>query len=302
MNFLEQMSEAFKNVAIFAPFFFVIGACLASFFNVVALRTPLIMDSEDASQVNDWLTEKKFPVPDGLSAMIRKISLSEPASHCYTCKTPLKWYHNIPILSYLFLRGKCGHCKTPFSAEYAIFEFLGGIVSLVVFLCLFPKLSIVQFGVAYVFFLLTYMLLVIDYKTMLLPDRFTLSLMWGGLLVNALGINFISPETTLQNAVYGMAIIGAITYTIAAVVSKSKGVEAMGQGDLKLLIGLGALFGIEGALFSLFVSPFFGILFWMFFKFKNPENPEFPYGPSIIFAAWLYIFYGQPIIALIKHV
>lgn len=302
MNFLEEMNEALKNVGLFAPFFFVIGACLASFFNVVALRTPLIMDSEDANQVGQWLEEKKFPIPEGLKEMMKKISLSHPASHCYTCHNTLKWYHNIPIFSYLFLRGKCGYCKTPFSAEYAIFEFLGAVVSVVVYLALFPKLSLAQFGVAYVFFMLTYMLVMVDYKTMLLPDKFTYSLIWGGLLVNALNINFITQHVTLENAVFGMAIIAIVIYSIATPISYFKGVDALGGGDVKLLIGLGALMGVEGALFSLLASPLFGLVFWIMSKIKTPENSEFPYGPSIIFAAWLYIFYGQEVLSFIQQV
>lgn len=294
MNFFEEMSASMQNIYFFAPFFFIIGACFASFFNVVALRFPMIMESEEASQVSQWLKEHKFTVPDGLDNLIKKISLSFPASHCYTCHNTLKWYHNIPILSYIFLRGKCGYCSTPFSAQYAVIEFMGAIISTLVYVLLFPKLSLAQFWVAYAFFIISYLLIIIDFKTMLLPDEYNYILLWGGLLATSLGVNFY--QNDLVDSVWGIISIYTLTFSIAFVVSKYKGIEAMGGGDLKLLAAMGAIFGIKGAMFALFFSPAFGIIFWLYGRVKNPENPEFPYGPAIILSSWIYIFYGTEIL------
>lgn len=297
MTFFKEISESLQNIYLFAPFFFIIGACFASFFNVVSLRLPMILQTEEASQVSDWLNEKKLNVPEGLENLKKKISLSFPASHCYTCKNTLKWYHNIPILSYIFLRGKCGYCNTSFSAQYATVELLGGLVSMLTYICLFPKLNLAQFAVAYIFFITTYLLIIIDLKTMLLPDEYNYGLLWGGLLATLLGVNF--QQNDLDNSLWGIIIIYCVTFSISFTVSKIKGVEAMGGGDLKLLAAMGAILGTQGALFTLFFSPFIGIFFWIFFKIKNPENPEFPYGPALIVSAWIYIFYGIQIIKFV---
>lgn len=297
MNFLEEIQQSLQNILLFAPFFFIIGTCFASFFNVVAFRYPIILESNDAQQVNEWLKEKQLSIPEGLDKLIKNMSLSLPASHCYSCENSLKWYHNIPILSYLFLRGKCGFCGAKFSSQYAIVELLGGIISTIVYVVLFPKLNLAQFAVAYAFFLITYLLIVVDFKTMLLPDTYNYTLLWGGLLAVSLGINF--QHNDLVDSIWGMMSIYVIIYSISMIVSKIKGVEAIGGGDLKLLAAFGVILGVKGAIFTLFFSPFIGILFWLYFKFKNPDNTEFPYGPSLILSAWIYIFYGQNILHII---
>ena len=93
-----------SNPYLFGTFFFFFGTIVASFFNVVILRYPKVSDYESSLEVKGWFEDKNIPIPKELE-QFEKISLSFPSSHCYSCHTPLKWYHNIPIFSYLFLRG-----------------------------------------------------------------------------------------------------------------------------------------------------------------------------------------------------
>lgn len=298
MNFLNEINLALENTWLFAPFFFIIGAAFASFFNVVALRFPKMLESDDAKQVKEWLEDKKMTVPSEIDNHITDINLSFPASHCYSCKTPLKWYHNIPVLSYLFLRGKCGHCGTSFSSQYCIVETLGGLLSTGVYLTLFGSIPLEAFGFSYFFFMVSFLLIIIDFKTMYLPDNYNYAILWGSLLATAFGFNFMN-EVSLKDSVIGLTGTFAFLWIISTVVSKIFQKESMGGGDLKLVAALGALLGIQGGIFTIFFSPIFGILFYMYFKFKKGNSEEFPYGPSLILSSWVYIFYGQEILKII---
>lgn len=173
MNFFQEIKIALENTFLFSIFFFILGACLASFFNVVIFRYPKMLDNENSQDIIEWLNDKKIIVPNELSIFKNDINLSFPSSHCYSCKNPLKWYHNIPILSYILLKGKCGFCKTPYSIQYPIVEFFGGIILLVSYLSFFPTLGLEGFIFSSLFFMISYLLLLIDMKTMFLPDTLT---------------------------------------------------------------------------------------------------------------------------------
>lgn len=298
MTFLNELNLTLQNIWISIPFFFIIGAALASFFNVVSLRFPKIMESDDAKQVKDWLEEKKLAVPDGIDEHISDMNLSFPASHCYTCKKPLRWYHNIPVLSYLFLKGKCGHCGTSFSSQYCIVESLGGLISVGVYFTLFGKVPLEAFGFAYVFFMLTFLLIIVDFKTMYLPDNYNYTILWGSLLATAFGFNFMH-EVSLKDSVIGITGTFTFLWIISTLVSKLFQKEAMGGGDLKLVAALGALLGIKGGIVTILISPLLGILFYFYFKMKKTGNEEFPYGPALILSSWVYIFFGENILKAI---
>lgn len=294
MNFFEELRVALSNTTIFGVFFFILGACLASFFNVVVFRYPKMIDSDNAKEITAWFEEKGISVPEKVKEYINGINLSFPSSHCYSCKNPLKAYHNIPILSYILLRGKCGFCKTPYSIQYPIVEFFGGLILLSCYLYFFPQLGLESFILASLFFMIGYLLLLIDMKTMLLPDTLNYSLMWIGIIGSILSIKIMN--ITLTDSLWG-AITGYIILWIFATVGKKlKGVDVMGGGDLKLVAAIGAFTGITGAVFTIFASPFIGILTWLYMKLcKNPD-PQFPYGPSLILSSWIYIFYGKDIL------
>jgi len=295
MNFLEEINIALSNTVIFSIFFFILGTCLASFFNVVVFRYPKIIDSENASEIKEWFKEKNITIPEKINEYISNINLFFPSSYCYSCNNLLKWYHNIPILSYIFLKGKCGFCKTPYSIQYPIVEFLGGIIFLVSYLYYFPKFGLEVFILASIFFMMTYLLLLIDVKTMFLPDVLNYSLMWIGIIGSLLSIKLI--DITLHDSLWGIIVGYTILWIFAIVGKKIKGIDIIGNGDLKLVAAIGAFTGIPGVIFTIFASPFIGIFsYYLYFKFNKKEEPQFPYGPSLIITSWVYLFYGKEIL------
>lgn len=278
------------NTICFSIFFFIIGICLASFFNVVILRIPQMIEQQNAEEVKAWFEEKNIPFPSQLEPLLKHFNLSYPSSHCYQCKTPLKWYHNIPIFSYLFLKGKCGFCSHPISMQYPIVEFIGGIILLASYLIFIPQ-GLSVFVLASVFLMICFVLIAIDFKAFLLPDNLTLSLLWIGLITCTLGVK-IYPINVIDS-IHGI-IAGYLSLLFIATVGKFiKKQDVMGQGDFKLLAALGAFIGLKGAIFTALFAPFVGIFTWLWFKCRGKSTDMIPYGPSLIIASIFYIFYGR---------
>jgi len=294
MIFFQEVNIALKTTWLFAPFFFILGACLASFFNVVVFRYPKMLDSGNAIEIKEWLEDKEIAYPKEIDKYMSTINLATPGSHCYSCNNKLKWYQNIPVFSYIFLGGRCGFCKTPYSIQYPIVEFFGGIIMLMTYLLFFPKFQTEGLILASYFFMISYLLLLIDMKTMFLPDTINYSLMWIGIIGSMLSVKIMN--ITLTESLWGAVIGYMILWVISTIGKKIKGVEVMGGGDLKLVASIGVFVGVPGAIFTIFFSPFIGIFFWVYNKLviKN-DNPQFPYGPSLIIASWTYIFYGKEI-------
>lgn len=290
MNLFENITQLISNnPLLFGTFFFCLGTIIASFFNVVILRYPKVSDYEAASEIKEWLEEKNIATPAQLEDF-QKISLSFPSSHCYSCNTPLKWYHNIPIFSYLFLRGKCGHCSAPISIQYPIVEFLGGIIMLFSYLY-FTPMGLIYFIIGSILLMSLYVSASIDFKSLLLPDGITYFLLWFGLALSLFDISIL--HLSLKEAVAG-ALTGYLLCRIVSDIGRAiKGYPVMGNGDLKLLAMLGVFVGIKGAVFTFFAAPFFGILFWLVFKITKNGNRMIPYGPSLILAGLYYLLYNN---------
>ncbi len=295
MTFFQEIEIAFQHKEMFLTFFFIIGACLGSFFNVVAFRYPIMMDSSNAKDIDSWLEEKKITVPNALKDLQKEINLSFPASHCYSCSNTLKWYHNIPILSYLFLRGKCGFCKTPYSIQYPIVEFIGGLLLATIYNHYFFNYGINAFMLASIFFVIGYLLLIIDFKTLMLPDGLNYFLLWTGFLFATFDIYLVN-NVLITDLIWGSIIGFLILWTLSRVGEKIKGVSVMGDGDLKLIAAIGAFIGFKGVIFTIFLSPFIGILTWLYFKLRGNKEPEFPYGPALILSSWIYLYNGKGIL------
>ena len=295
MNFFKEIEIALQHKEIFGVFFFVLGACLGSFFNVVAFRYPIILDNNNSKDIEGWLLEKNITPLIELKNFQKDINLSFPSSHCYSCSNQLKWFHNIPILSYLLLKGKCGFCSTPYSIQYPIVEFLGGLLLYTAYSYYFFNFGINIFLLSSIFFVLTYLLLIVDFKTLMLPDSLNYFLIWFGLILGTFDI-YLLKDMNLQNSILGAAIGFIILWTLSFLGEKIKGVSVMGDGDLKLIAALGVFVGVKGVIFTILSSPFIGILTWIYFKIKGNKEPEFPYGPALIISSWMYIFYGKEIL------
>lgn len=279
------------------PLFILLGLCLGSFYNVYSLRYSKIIDSNNAKDIKNWLLEKNINIPEEINKHDNDVSISFPASHCFSCKSPLKWYHNIPLISYIILGGKCAFCKSNISFQYPVVELFGGMVSFLTYVH-FIDSGIQIFCVAYIFFMLSYLLLLIDLKTLYLPDELNYTLLWSALISLALfGVSLTG--ISLANAVIGAATGYFTLWLISTIGRKIKGYEVMGGGDLKLLAAVGAIIGTKGAIFTLFFSPFLGIITYIVSKIFKNYGKEIPFGPSIIVASWIYVYYGEEIIKLI---
>ena len=262
-----------------AAFAAVIGLLIGSFLNVVIHRMPKMMQRESDNYVAHE-SGKPLPHTDRYNLMV-------PRSACPHCGHQIRAIENIPVISYLALRGKCIQCKTPISIRYPIVELLTGALS---------GLLVWQFGsglagLATVLF--AWMLIAmtfIDLDTQLLPDDLTLPLLWCGLLVNLNGA-FVP----LQEAVIGAAAGYLALWSIYWLFKLTTGKEGMGYGDFKLLAALGAWLGWKMLpviiLLSSLVGAVVGISLILFAK-HGRENP-IPFGPYLAAAGMIALLYGK---------
>jgi leader peptidase (prepilin peptidase)/N-methyltransferase len=271
----------------------VLGLLIGSFLNVVIFRLPQMMDEAWAIEAEayrqkdqaDWLP----PAP--------QISLSRPASRCGHCGHAIRWYENIPLVSWLFLRAKCSACKTPISWRYPFIELLTG--------ALFAY-SAWRFGVSWAmlawcgFTALVVALFWIDWDTTFLPDSLTQPLLWLGLITTMLGHNplLASFSDSFWGAVFGYALF----IPIAWVVGKLKGQQAMGNGDYKLMAALGAWLGWQAllpiVLMSSITGSIIGIGLMLTAKLRSYGNQAgeggvyMPFGPFLVLAGLLVYIVG----------
>ncbi len=262
----------------------VLSLCIGSFLNVVIYRTPKMMEQE-------WHTDCQLLLhPEQPIIDEEKLSLSKPASTCPKCKTSIRWYQNIPVISWLALRGKCGTCQNPISIRYPFIELLTAVCSLIVVAVFGPTLQMV-FGVFLTWMLIT--LTFIDFDTQLLPDRFTLTL--GAI---GLGINSFNIYTTATSAIWGY-IIGFLCLWIVYYLFKIvTGKEGMGYGDFKLLAALGAWMGPLLLPLIILLSSVVGAIIGIILLKIRKENIPFAFGPYIAIAGWIAFLWGDQIMKI----
>ncbi|MCB1706907.1 MAG: prepilin peptidase [Halioglobus sp.] len=257
-----------------------LGLLVGSFLNVVIYRLPVMMETRwrrDCCELLE-LEQEKQEAP---------LNLATPNSHCPHCKTPIKIWQNIPVVSYLILGGKCGHCAAPISLRYPVVELVTGLMTLAL-AWFFPFSPALLGAVLLTWALITLTLIDVDHQ--LLPDDITLPLMWLGLLFNLLG-TYVS----LQDAVIGAMAGYLILWTIYQLFKLLTGKEGMGYGDFKLLAALGAWVGWqmlpEIILLSSLVGAICGITL-MLVKRRGKEIP-IPFGPYLAVAGWLAFLLGD---------
>ena len=277
MAFLDQ------NPALGYPLAAGLGLLVGSFLNVVILRLPRRLEwqwKRDATEVLEQ-PEVYDPPPPGI--------VVEP-SHCPHCKHRLSWYENIPVFSWLALRGKCRHCKTPISAQNPLVELLAAVLTVV---------SVWHFGFGWQGFgamLLSWFLSAlsgIDLRTQLLPDQLTLPLLWLGLIASLEHL-YIEPKAALLGAIAGYVSLWTVWWLFKQITGK----EGMGHGDFKLLAALGAWMGLSGVLPTILVSSLVGAIIgsiWLATQGRDRASP-IPFGPYLAIAGWLVFFWGQPVI------
>lgn len=295
-TFLKLQSYMQSNHMIFGIYFFILGMCIASFLNVVIFRFPKINDREEAEAVKEWLEDKGESFPEKLKDLLAPITLSFPRSFCYSCKNQLKWYHNIPLLSWIFLRGKCGYCKAKISIQYPIVEVFGGLATLYLF-HKYIDLGLMQFIIMTTFFFLCYAMVGIDWTTYNLPDNMTLPAMWLGLVAATFGYGLenITLEKSLHGVIAGYLLANFVGGLGKVVFRK----EALGGGDYKLLAAIGAFVGITGVLFTFFAGALVGLIIVLIRKALKIDEEHTPFGPALIITAFIWIFFKYEIVKYI---
>ncbi|MBT8112872.1 MAG: A24 family peptidase [Gammaproteobacteria bacterium] len=265
---------------------FIIGAFIGSFLNVVIHRIPVMLERQWKSECQELLN------PETDTPSLPKYNLSVPRSHCPACNHQVKVIENIPIISYLFLKGKCSSCGIKISPQYPFVELLTAILT--TFIMLKFGFSIQALGgVIFTWFLIA--LSGIDIKTQLLPDDLTFPFLWLGII-----FNLFTTYTDLTSSVLG-AIFGYLTlWSVFHLFKLITGKEGMGYGDFKLLAALGAWLGWQSLpliiLFSSAVGAVIGI-FMIVSKLQERSQP-IPFGPYLAVAGWIAMLYGNQLISL----
>jgi leader peptidase (prepilin peptidase)/N-methyltransferase len=264
------------------------GLLFGSFLNVVIHRLPIMMQRESDNYV---ASESGKPLPH-----TERYNLVVPRSACPHCKHQITATENIPVVSWLMLRGKCSKCKAPISARYPAVELLTGALSALVVW----KLGSGWAGLSALFFLYSLIAMTfIDADTQLLPDDLTFPLLWAGLLMNV-NATFVP----LQDAVIGAAAGYLALWAIYWLFKLATGKEGMGYGDFKLLAALGAWMGWAMLptiiLLSSVVGAVVGIALIVFAK-RGRNNP-IPFGPYLAAAGLIALLYGGPLSAFTMNV
>ncbi len=260
----------------------IIGLCVGSFLNVVIYRLPLMMEQEWRFEATSFLHPEQ-PAPAAPT-----MGLALPRSACPKCGHQIRWYENIPVVSWLVLRGKCSACKSPISIRYPLVELATMGASLVV---------AQHFGVSIATvwaLVLTWVLIAltgIDFDTQLLPDRLTLPLAALGLLVNSKDI-----FTTPASAIWGYGLGFLMLWVVYKLFKWVTGKEGMGYGDFKLLAALGAWLGAAMLPLIVLLSSLVGAVVGLVLLAVYKKNLPFAFGPYLAIAGWISLLYGAPIL------
>lgn len=263
----------------------VVGLMVGSFLNVVIYRLPKMMElgwKQQCAELNG------VPQPDGDAARHTPYNLVVPRSACPHCNHAISAWENIPIISYLLLRGKCKGCGAPISPRYPIIEAVSGILSAYAAWHFGFGLPAVG-GLLLIWASLA--LTAIDLDTQLLPDDITLPLLWAGLLFNKFGWGF----TDLPDAVLG-AVIGYLSlWGVYWLFKLATGKEGMGYGDFKLLAALGAWLGWQMLPLIILLSSLVGAVvgITLILALKHGRNIPIPFGPYLAGGGLIALFWGH---------
>ena len=269
----------FGNQWLDSCFFGGLGLLIGSFLNVVIYRLPKMMErqwAEECAEINGKAAEPAEP-----------FNLMIPRSKCPQCGHQIQWYENIPVLSYLALRGKCSACKASISLRYPLVEIATGALFFI---------SIWQWGVSAtgcawcVFSSILLALALIDWDTTLLPDDLTLPLLWLGLIGAAMHWTPTSLQSSLWGAVSGYLSLWSVYWLFKIVTGK----EGMGYGDFKLFAALGAWFGWQALIPIILISSLLGAIVGIAMKFTSGlrEGGYIPFGPFLAGAGLAALLWG----------
>ena len=285
MNEIPCYYALLHNVLTFFSFAF--GACVGSFLNVCIYRIP------------------------------RELSVIKPRSHCISCGKTIPWYLNIPIISYLFLRGKCRFCGAKFSPRYLVVEILTAFLFMMVWLkVIYPygpfwgMTPLSDIRLVPVYWLIIGGLLLgtfVDFEYLIIPDRVTLGGIVAGLIISAIlpslhntNSHLLSITYSVVGAALGWLVLWLIGFFGTIIFKK----EAMGFGDVKLIGAIGAFLGWKAVLFTIAVSSFFGAIVGIILVLSRCKEMQskIPYGPYLSLAAVIWIFWGEKLLQIYLNI
>jgi leader peptidase (prepilin peptidase)/N-methyltransferase len=264
-----------------------VSLCVGSFLNVVIYRLPLMMQRE-------WQSECRLLLDDELNTNQAKpkntsepFNLLKPNSTCPKCKTAIKPWQNIPIISWLILKGKCASCSNPISIRYPAIEAITALLSLVVAYTFgATEQALLYIVITWALVALTF----IDIDHMLLPDQLTLPLVWLALIAAVAGIT-IMPSDAIMGAAFGYLSLWSVFWLFKLLTGK----EGMGYGDFKLLALFGALLGWQSLLTIILLSSVVGAIIGialLSIQGKDKATP-IPFGPYLAIAGWITLLWGN---------
>lgn len=294
---IENMRD---NPALAYTLIIIYGCLIGSFLNVVIYRLPIMMSLEYLGIIKEITELPDETITSKMSDEEKKeyfevlknkgMNLSLPASRCGCCGTQIKIWHNIPIISYVLLGGKCAYCKTSYSPQYLIIEALIG---------LFWAYSYYMFGLTLDFVIITLLFTgliasaAIDLKHRVLPDSITFGGLFAGLYYNTIVEN---PIVEIKEALLGVILGYLCIYIFVKGYEFIRGLDiAMGEGDIKLYAMAGAWIGCYDLIYLVVLSTIIGVIqFIALLPFKNKiKEYQLPFGPAIILSFFLFIYYGE---------
>jgi leader peptidase (prepilin peptidase) / N-methyltransferase len=265
-----------------------LGLLIGSFLNVVIHRLPIMMERSWQQEYQDYFDETASDVNQP-AAVEERFNLMVPRSACPHCGHAITALENIPLLSWVMLRGRCRGCQARISARYPLVELCTGLATLAIAWHFQPGWPLVgALALSWTLIALT----CIDLDKMLLPDQLTLPLLWLGLVLN-LGEHFVS----LQDAVIGAACGYLVLWTLYWAFKLLTGKEGMGYGDFKLLAALGAWMGWQSLPLILILSSLVGAIvgITLLLLRRHQQGNPIPFGPYLAMAGWIALLWGHEI-------
>ena len=292
MQFIQLLQE---NMALALIVFGLLGLCVGSFLNVVIHRIPLMMVYAWRQECSQFMVEQA-DMPRGHTTPLadivntdKPITLSRPASRCPHCAHKIKWYENIPLISWLVLRGRCSECKAAIGLRYPVVELVTALLSALVIY----HFGVTMTGLSALVLVWTLIALTgIDFDTQLLPDRLTFPLAGLGLAVNSQGW-FVSPTQSIWGLLLGFLSLWIVVKVFYLTTKK----HGMGQGDFKLLAVLGAWLGPMMLPLIILLSSLLGSIVGIILIKNQGESRPFAFGPYIAIAGIVALLYGSEIVS-----
>jgi leader peptidase (prepilin peptidase)/N-methyltransferase len=284
-----------------------LGLCVGSFLNVVVYRLPVMLNRQWRAEATEFLEGEAAAASSAASTGSAVAPASDhpatpeagapfnlmvPRSRCPNCGHQIRAWENVPVLSWLALRGRCSACANPIPVRYPLVELLTGIVSIVVLATFgFTWIGAAALGFTWILLALTF----IDFDTQLLPDQLTLPLLWFGLLVNVLG-GFTEPATAIVGAAAGYLCLWSIYWGFKLLTGK----EGMGYGDFKLLGAIGAWLGWQVLPATLMIAACVGLVYALGASIagRRQSGHPIPFGPFLAVAGWIALIQRDRVLTL----